>query len=68
VGELPPAAIEYVAEQVKGSAEALGEYPRAGRTIKWHRAQIRAAFGYRAATRDDEKRLAKWLAQEDRAG
>ena len=63
-GELPPAAVEYVAEQVKVPAAALLEYPWSGRTIKYHRAQIRAAFGYRAATRVDEQRLAEWLAEE----
>lgn len=35
-----------------------------GRTIEYHRAQIRGAFGYREATRADEQRLAEWLAEE----
>jgi TnpA family transposase len=64
VGELPALAIEYVADQVKVPAEVLVEYSWSGRTIKYHRAQIRKAFGFRAPTRADEQRLAEWLAEE----
>ncbi|HLI52537.1 MAG TPA: DUF4158 domain-containing protein, partial [Thermomicrobiaceae bacterium] len=64
VSELPAAAIEYVTEQVKVPAEALVEYSWSGRAIKYHRAQIRAAFGFRTPTRADEQRLAEWLAEE----
>ena len=35
-----------------------------GRTIEYHRAQIREAFGFREATRADEDRLTAWLAEE----
>jgi Domain of unknown function (DUF4158) len=64
VGELPPAAVEYVAGQVKVAPGALNEYSWSARAIKYHRAQIRRAFGYRAPTRGDEQRLADWLADE----
>lgn len=64
IGELPPEAIEYVAGQVNVPAEALADYSWSGRAIKYHRAQIRAAFGFRAPTRADEQRLAEWLAEE----
>ena len=63
-GELPPAAVEYVAGQVKVVAEAVDEYAWSWRAIKYHRAQIRAAFGFREPTRADEQRLAEWLAEE----
>ena len=62
--ELPPAAVEYVAGPVKVAASELGQYEWSGRTIKYHRAQIREASGFREPTRADEDRLARWLADE----
>jgi TnpA family transposase len=62
--ELPPPAVAYVADQVKVDQALLGDYPWAGRTIKYHRAQIRDAFGFREFTRGDEDKLAAWLAEE----
>ncbi len=41
--ELPPAAVNYVAEQVDIDPEQLAGYDWSGRTIKYHRAQIRNA-------------------------
>lgn len=63
-GEIPPAAVEYVASQVKAEPRMLAEYRFSGRTFEYHRAQIRRAFGFREATGEDEKKLARWLAQE----
>lgn len=37
----------------------------ASRSIEYHRAQLRAAFGFREFTRGEEDKLAGWLAQED---
>jgi hypothetical protein len=62
--ELPPAAVEYVAGQVKVAAAALATYPWSGRSIKYHREQIRDAFGFREFARGDEDKLAAWLAEE----
>jgi TnpA family transposase len=62
--ELPPAAVEYISGQVKVPAASFGEYGWSGRTIEYHRAQIRVALGFREATREDEDRLATWLASE----
>ena len=45
VGELPQAAVDYVAGQVKVAAGDLAEYSWSGQTIEYHRAQIRGAFG-----------------------
>lgn len=64
LGELPTAAVEYVAEQVKVPAFALADYDQEGRTLKYHRAQIRSVHGFREATREDEERLGSWLAEE----
>jgi hypothetical protein len=64
VEEFPQAAVDYVADVVKVSAEDLATYDLASRSAKGHRAQIREALGFRPATRDDEERLTAWLADE----
>jgi Domain of unknown function (DUF4158) len=63
-GELPQAAIEYVAALVGVPVAELGRYAWSGRTIEHHRAQIRSERGFRQATGDDERRMADWLAGE----
>ncbi len=62
--EVPPAAVDYVAGQVSVDAAAFGKYAFSGRTIEYHRSQIRAAFGFREWTTPDEATLAAWLAIE----
>ncbi|SLJ60856.1 Tn3 family transposase [Mycobacteroides abscessus] len=63
-GEFPAAAVAYVAEQVKVDPAELAAYRWSGRTIEYHRAQIRDAFGFREFTRTDEDKLADWLAHD----
>lgn len=63
-GELPPAAVGFVAGQVKVDPATLAGYSWAGRTAEYHRAQIRAALGFREPTVGDEDKLADWLAAE----
>lgn len=63
-GELPPAAVDYVARLVNVPAGELGSYGWSGRTIEYHRAQIRSERGFGEATVDDEQQLAGWLARE----
>nr|WP_228717521.1 Tn3 family transposase [Allosaccharopolyspora coralli] len=62
--EIPPQAVDYVAEQVGVPVEEFGHYSWRSRSIKGHRAQIRAAFGFREFSRGDEDKLADWLAEE----
>jgi Domain of unknown function (DUF4158) len=62
--ELPPTAVDYVAAQVKVDADRLAKYAWSGRTIEYHRAQIRDALGFREATRADEEALTAWLGGE----
>ncbi|MET7281140.1 DUF4158 domain-containing protein [Kribbella sp. NPDC005582] len=64
VDELPVAAVSYIAEQVKVDPDELAAYRWQGRTIEYHRAQIRDAFGFREFTRADEDKFADWLAAE----
>ncbi|MHB8456691.1 MAG: DUF4158 domain-containing protein [Acidimicrobiales bacterium] len=63
-GELPSAAVDYVAAQVKVGADQLTKYAWSGRTIEYHRAQVREALGFREATRADEEALTAWLGKE----
>lgn len=64
-GEVPEAAVDYVASQVKVDSEEFASYDYwRGRSVKYHRAQVREAFGFREATRADEEALAAWLAEE----
>ena len=63
-GELPRQAVAHMAQQVHFGVEVLAEFDWTGRTAEYHRAQIRAAFGFRECTVEDEGRLIAWLADE----
>jgi uncharacterized protein DUF4158 len=63
-GEVPKVAVDYIAEQVDVDAGLFSRYAWSGRTIEYHRAQVRAALGFREPTVEDEDRLAAWLADE----
>jgi TnpA family transposase len=56
--------IYVLAAQVKVDPAQLAKYAWSGRTIEYHRAQIREALGFREATRVDEQALTAWLAEE----
>lgn len=62
--EFPPAAVTYVAEQVRVDPAELSRYDWSGRAVERHRMQIRGAFEFRIFTRADEDKLADWLANE----
>ena len=62
-GELPRPAVSYVASQVSVATDTLADYDWAGRTNRYHRAQIRRAFGFREATVGDEDKLVTWLVE-----
>lgn len=63
-------AVEFVSRQIGVGPGSLGFYEWSGRTIKRHRAEIRAHFGFRECTVADADELARWLAagpaQEER--
>lgn len=63
-GEVPRAAVDYMAGQVKVDAALFSEYRWSGSTIEYHRAQVREALGFRESTRADEDVLAGWLAKK----
>lgn len=60
--EVPAAAVGYVASEVGVDAVLFAKYAWTGRTIEYHRRQIRDRYGTRPASEDDEAQLAVWLA------
>jgi TnpA family transposase len=62
--ELPGAVVVHVAKQVGVSAEMYPRYEWSGRTIKYHRVQIREFLGFRTATVRDGHALVVWLAEQ----
>ncbi len=62
--EVPAAAVEYVAQQVKVPAAAWADYNWESKTIQRHQVEIRATYGFRGNTKEDQERLAEWLAAE----
>jgi len=59
--ELPLAAIRFLADQVHVPAEAWDQYRWEGRTLEYHRAQIRAAMGFREGGVEDTDAMRGWL-------
>jgi TnpA family transposase len=62
--DIPTAAIVFLARQLALPPELHAQYRWAGRTITFHRTQIRQALGFREATVQDAEALAAWLARE----
>lgn len=62
--EVPPPAVEYMAGLVKVEPALFAKYSWSSRVIKYHRAQVRRALGFREPTREDEEILTVWLAGE----
>jgi TnpA family transposase len=59
--EIPGSVVAHIAQQVAVPAEAFIEYDWQGRTIKYHRQQIRTLFGFRELTATDTDALGQWL-------
>jgi hypothetical protein len=62
--EVPAAVVTHLASQLGVPAEAYVAYDWRGRTIKYHRVQIRTALGFREASVEDADKLVDWLANE----
>jgi hypothetical protein len=63
-GDIPAAAVEFVAAQLRVAPGELAGYDWSGRSIKNHRAQVRSALGFREATRGDQDKLTAWLCEQ----
>jgi Domain of unknown function (DUF4158) len=61
--EVPTTVVAYIASQVGVPAEEFSRYDWEGRTVKYHRAQIRAFLGFREPTVQDANELAAWLSE-----
>lgn len=61
--EVPEAVVAHIAKQVGVPSKQYLRYGWEGRTIEYHRAQIRAFLGFRSPTLMDNQGLAEWLCQ-----
>ena len=62
-GDLPREVVEFVARQVGVAPADLRRYEFSGRTVEYHRAQIRGHFGFRECTVEDAQAIERWLAE-----
>ncbi len=60
---VPAEVVEFVARQVQVPASDLDSYLWTGRTIEYHRAQIRKHLGFRECSVDDAEKLTAWVAE-----
>jgi len=66
--EIPRLVVAHLAAQVGIPYEDYLQYDWSGRSIKYHRAQIREALGFREATVEDGQELVAWLRDHVVAG
>ncbi|SPF41515.1 transposase [Candidatus Desulfosporosinus infrequens] len=59
--EVPKVVINYIAKQIDSSQELYARYDWSGRSIKYHRTQIREFFGFREDTTQDAQDITDWL-------
>ncbi|WP_026163801.1 DUF4158 domain-containing protein [Kribbella catacumbae] len=62
--ELPDDVVAFVARQVGVAPSELGMYEWSGRTVEFHRSQVRRHLGFRECSVEDADKLASWLAAE----
>ncbi len=56
--------VAYIAQQVDVEPDAWSQYEWHGRSIEYHRAQIRQQLGFREATVADGHALSRWLCDQ----
>lgn len=59
--EIPDQAVDYLVQQTKTVPSMWSDYDWQGRTIKYHRAEIRSLFDFREATAEDSESVMTWL-------
>jgi TnpA family transposase len=62
--EVPGVVISFVATQVDVAPELYLQYAWTGRTIEYHRAQIRKVLGFKESSQEDAERMQQWLIAE----
>lgn len=55
--------IAYIAKQIFSEPELYAQYDWTGRSISYHRTQVREFFGFREDTAEDVKDMIEWLCQ-----
>lgn len=63
MSEIPKEVLLYISKQLNLEALRMNEYDWEGRTIKYHRAQIREFFGFNEATTEDIQSVTEWLSK-----
>jgi len=61
VKEIDKDILQYISRQVEVPANIFYEYDWKGRSIKYHRAQIRNYTGFRDSTIEDMEQLKEWI-------
>ncbi|WP_010503691.1 DUF4158 domain-containing protein [Paenibacillus elgii] len=61
--EVPKPVIAYIAKQIFSEPELYAQYDWTGRSITYHRTQIREFFGFREDTVEDAQDMIEWLCQ-----
>jgi hypothetical protein len=61
--EIPKDILLYISKQLNLEVLRMGEYNWEGRTIKYHRAQIREFFGFKEVTTEDIQSVTEWLSK-----
>lgn len=61
--ELPNEVVNYLAKQLNIEFNEFKKYDWNGRTIKYHRAQIRDLLGFREITVEESQQIVEWLSE-----
>lgn len=61
--EMPDETIRYLAQQLGIAPQQYDAYDWKGRTIKYHRAEIRQVLGFREVTVEDSQQMIVWLCE-----
>ncbi|SHK41876.1 DUF4158 domain-containing protein [Tepidibacter formicigenes] len=59
--DIPKAIIQYIAKQLDLDPNTLYNYDWTGRSIQYHKAQIRDFFGFKLVTVNDTQEVTDWL-------
>lgn len=62
--EVPRNLVNYLVSQVDVAVEAYLQYDWLGRSIKYHRAQIRQFLGFRPTSVEDQEQMLRWMAEK----
>lgn len=64
IRDIPKPVVVHLSKQVGVPSEEYHTYDWQGRSIKYHRAEIRSFLGFRKATVSDAQEMANWLLEQ----